>query len=201
MGNPFRRRALLAPKNPARETCQVAPKPLLCLKTPKLTLSRKMQKKTEGTRRQTQRSDGRLKRSRNLRNLGEALVEPTSMKPWWNLPQNLLAAQGWICPREPETPRETWWNLGGTFVKPWWNLAHGRTLVEPSAEPFGSPRWICPREPQRVRKQFCRNWRPQSYFCWGKMHFSKSIPSCVLIVPHFSDKPRTRFWRPHLHKV
>ena len=32
-----------------------------------------------------------------------------------------------------------------TFVKPWWNL--GETWVEPSAEPFGSPRRICPREP------------------------------------------------------
>ena len=27
--------------------------------------------------------------------------------------------------------------------------------MEPSVEPFGSPRWICPREPARVRKQFC----------------------------------------------
>ena len=29
-------------------------------------------------------------------------------------------------------------------MKPGWNL--DRTLVEPSAEPLGSPTWICPRE-------------------------------------------------------
>ena len=122
------------------------------------------------------------KRSRNLRNLRETLVEPS---------QNLLAAQDEplgsprrICPREPETLRnlenlggtfwqpktdlaqrtrdttklgEAWWNLGGTFVKPWWNLGESLaepwwnlggtfcgTLVEPCAEPFGSPRRICP---------------------------------------------------------
>ena len=46
------------------------------------------------------------------------------------------------------------WNLGKTnSAKPLWN--HGKTLVEPSAEPFGSPKRICPREPWRVRKQFC----------------------------------------------
>ena len=46
------------------------------------------------------------------------------------------------------------WNLRKTnSAKPLWN--HGKTLVEPSAEPFGSPKRICPREPLRVRKQFC----------------------------------------------
>ena len=111
------------------------------------------------------------KRSRNLRNLRETLVEPS---------QNLLAAQDEplgsprrICPREPETLRnlenlggtfwqpktdlaqrtrdttklgEAWWNLGGTFVKPWWNL--GETLVNPwrnlggtLAEPSAEPWW------------------------------------------------------------
>ena len=43
-----------------------------------------------------------------------------------------------------------WWNLGETKLgEPGWNL--GETLVEPSAEPFGSPRRICPRKPERPR--------------------------------------------------
>ena len=63
-------------------------------------------------------------RTRDTTNLGE---------PWWNLPRNLLAAQDGSAP-ENQRHCETW-----------------RTLVEPSAEPFGSPRRICPREPETLR--------------------------------------------------
>ena len=110
-------------------------------------------------------------RLRNLGNLGKTLGEPwwnllaaqdgsapenqrdyetwaTLVKLWWNL----LAAQDGSAP-ENQRVHETW----ATLVKLWWNP--GRTLeeplMEPSAEPFSSPRRICPREPQRVRKQFC----------------------------------------------
>ena len=76
-------------------------------------------------------------------------MEPQWNLAWWNLPQNLLAAQHGS---DPENQRESetwatlvklWWSLGGTPVEP--------CMVEPSAEPFSSSTRIWPRKPERVR--------------------------------------------------
>ena len=71
---------------------------------------------------------------------------------------------------QPLTPEQDWeTNVKKSWRNPppnlFWNnchlgdksgtLAKRETLVEPSTEPFGSPRGKCPREPERVRKQFC----------------------------------------------
>ena len=87
------RRKPFAAKNPRRQTCHFAPRPLLWLNTLKPT----------------------LERSRNLPwwNLGEPSTEPFETEPCGN--------PRWIRSREPETPRNLK-NLGGTLVEPWWNL-------------------------------------------------------------------------------
>ena len=68
----------------------------------------------------------------------EQLAEPCKKNLFWNN-CHLRDKCGTLV-------KQTQRNLGGTMHK---------TLVEPSAEPFGSPKRICPREPWRVRKQFC----------------------------------------------
>ena len=112
------------------------------------------------------RRKGSAQKTRKIAKLAQLSwnVGATSVKAWWNLPRNILAAQDrpcgsprGICPREPETTK-----LGGNL---------GRTLVEPSAQPFGSPRQI-QRTRESLKAILPRNlyygWRPQSYRCWGK---------------------------------
>ena len=119
-----------------------------------------MQKRVEGTGRHMQRSDGgalcatfqsrkgsALEDERDHEtcatfvnhwwNLGEALVEPR-----WNLPQTFWQPKTHPPQRTRDT-NETW-----------------RTLVERSAERFGSPRRICSREPKTPRnlEKFGGTW-------------------------------------------
>ena len=90
----------------------------------------------------------RPERSRNLRNLGG-----TSVKPWRNLLQNLLAAQDGSAPenqRHHETWRtlvELWRALAGTLLGPWWNLARNLLAAQDGSalENHKSPKAILPR--------------------------------------------------------
>ena len=165
-------------KNPRRQTWHFAPRRLLWLKIPKLTLLGKNAKKswrnwetnvkkwwgspgqdlseTKGICPEDQKDRETcatfVKRRCNLR---ESLVEPSTEH--FGSPKQALWQPRGICPREPETTK-----LGGNL---------GRTLVEPSAQPFGSPRQI-QRTRESLKAILPRNlyygWRPQSYCCWGK---------------------------------
>ena len=132
---PFGRRKPFAAKNPRRQTCDFAPRPLLWLKTPKLTLLRKMQKRVEALRdkfKEVMREPSKEpfgtpnewepETPRNLKNLGAPLLEP-----WWNLGgTSVQSVEPFGSPRGtcPEDQRhhetcatlvEPWQNLGGTF--------------------------------------------------------------------------------------
>ena len=62
---------------------------------------------------------------------------------------------------EPPPKKCGTFNLGGTMVN------HGEGLVEPSAEPFGSPRTR--KSPKAILPwNFYCGWRPQSCSCWDK---------------------------------
>ena len=103
-----------------RPTCHFAPRPSLWLKTPKLTLLRKMPK--------IKRSDGPRNGSAPVGQRDHETCA-TLVKPWWNLGETLAESSAEpfssprrICPREPKTP---------------WNLKNFG----------GGPRRVCPREP------------------------------------------------------
>ena len=80
-------------------------------------------------------------RLRNLGNLGKTLVEP-----WWDLPQNLLAAQHGYA-QKPERLRNLC-NLGETLVEPWWNLLQNLLAAQHASAP----------ENERLRNFLVKLW-------------------------------------------
>ena len=122
---PFGRRKLFAAKNPRRQTCHFAPKLLLTMAL-KLTLSRKMQKRVEGTGRQMQRSDGGALCKTFQGRKGPALEDQ----------------------RDHETCAafvNLWWNLRGTFHKPFGSLRRIRPREPETLTKLGEPWWNVPR--------------------------------------------------------
>ena len=91
----------------------------------------------------------RPERSRNLRHLGETLVEPR--RNLGGTFRGTLSSLRQICPREPEKPRNLK-NLGGTVVHPYWNL--GGTFWRPKTDlpqrTIESPEFIL-RDPNIVK--------------------------------------------------
>ena len=142
-------------KEPQRQTCHFAPRPLLWLKAPKLTLLGK-------------------KCTNELKELGDkckGVIRENLFGNERDLPQKTRGPRR-ICPKEPKTPRnlenlgetlvEPWRNLGGTFRGTFWQPK--RDLPQRTIE---SPKAILPRN-------LYHGWRAQSYCCWGTKKSQKN---------------------------
>lgn len=153
--------------NPRTQTCHFALRPLLRLKTPKLTLAGKMPKKGEGTKNSTSRSkswgEHSAKPSRKRKEPPQKIREVTKFsqpsrnfggachKTSWQPKMNLGSPK-----RKAVTQRnldgtllESWRNLGGTFCG---TFSQPKiNLPQETIEPFCPETFIIAEDPKVLR--------------------------------------------------